>query len=73
MREEVHYLVFNPMRDKPRFRHETYISAVNEAERLAKLHPGERFYVLIATGFAHVAPPPPVFTELSAPGSEIPF
>lgn len=38
--------------NSPKYRHNSLDSATNEAERLAKLHPGEKFFVLEAVGVA---------------------
>ncbi len=48
----VYYMVMG--NDKPNFKHTTLISAKNEAERLARLHPGQIFIVLQAVGSAVV-------------------
>jgi hypothetical protein len=42
------YIVWNPDAGLPRFKHESEHDAVREAERLAGLNPGQRFYVLSA-------------------------
>ena len=44
------WLVWNPSRDMPQVKHNTREAAIDEATRLAKLHPGEQFYILCATG-----------------------
>lgn len=51
------YYVFNPERDKPTYRHKSVESAIEEAERLAQLNPGEDFVVLEAVGVARVERP----------------
>lgn len=43
------WLVWHEDGGEPRVRHNSKQSALNEAERLAKLTPGERFFVLKAT------------------------
>ena len=43
------WLVYNPLRNMPRRQHTHEGSAIREAERLARLHPGETFIVLEAT------------------------
>lgn len=40
------WLVWNPNANAPSLKHDTKISATAEAERLARKHPGEKFYVL---------------------------
>lgn len=44
------WMVWNPNRNPPMFMHATEVAAEAEAERLAKLNPGERFFVLEAIG-----------------------
>lgn len=46
------WLVWNPQRGSPTYRHETHASAVAEAHRLASKSPGESFYVLGCVGRA---------------------
>jgi hypothetical protein len=46
MENDGFYLVWNPARGIPTFKHWTYEDATTEAERLANKHPGEHFYVL---------------------------
>lgn len=43
------WMVWNPKRDTPAYQHHSHEAAVSEAERLARLNPGQRFYVLEAT------------------------
>lgn len=43
---EAFWLVWNPDRSMPSHKHTTEYAAVNEAERLARQHPGEMFVVL---------------------------
>lgn len=40
------WVVWNPQGHSPTFRHDTEISAYEEAERLARLIPGQEFIVL---------------------------
>lgn len=42
-------MVWNPSRNPPTYQHPDRLSAINEAERLARLNPGDEFYVLAAT------------------------
>ena len=42
------WLVWNPKREVPTHRHNTKQSAINEAERLARLQRGDTFYILQA-------------------------
>lgn len=44
------WMVWNPNRNPPTHRHDTEASAETEAERLAKLNPGEHFIILEAVG-----------------------
>lgn len=46
--EDVFWMVWNPARNPPSFKHESLIAATNEAERLARIHPGQTFVVLEA-------------------------
>lgn len=50
--EDAFWMVWNPGRDQPTHRHETRDAAMQEARRLARLNPGERFYVLAAESVA---------------------
>jgi hypothetical protein len=53
-REETFFLVWNSarMNESPKYRHGNKQSAKLEAERLARLSPGSRFYVLQAVSLA---------------------
>lgn len=44
------FLVQNPATGYARHRHKTIESAEAEAQRLANLHPGKKFHVLVALG-----------------------
>lgn len=46
------YLVWNPNRAMPKYKHPNEESAVLEAKRLSALHPGEDFVVLRSVGTA---------------------
>ena len=48
MSEEQFWMVWSPQGSTPTHQHITKSSAVNEAERLARLRPGQEFYVLEA-------------------------
>jgi len=65
------FVVWNPRRGAPTFRHETRTSATAEATRLAKNNPGEQFIVLAAIAIAEV--PPPVIVRELRHEMEIPF
>lgn len=47
------WLVWNPQGNNPTFRHHSREAAQAEAERLARLAPGQRFYVLAALSVTH--------------------
>jgi hypothetical protein len=64
------WLVWNPGHGAPNFKHYDSASAVREAERLARLHPGEKFYVMVSVGVA-VVEQPSVYTAFSDYG--VPF
>lgn len=49
---EFFYLVWGADRFDSRVRHASFADAQREADRLAVVHPGTRFYVLQAKGFA---------------------
>lgn len=65
------WMVWNPRRNPPTCRHGTEGSATKEAERLAALYPGQRFYVLAAIKAREVNNMQRI--ELSEPESELPF
>jgi len=46
------YMVWNEETGQTHFKHGSYDSAVHESKRLARTHPGVRFYVLAAVGCA---------------------
>ena len=64
MRQSPFWYVFNPRRNKPVYRHQTYESALREAKRLSRLKPGEVFYVLKAEARVYTSPSEPEVTEL---------
>lgn len=49
------WMVWNPQGHAPTFQHITVESARAEAERLSRLNPGHRFYVLSALGHCSYA------------------
>ena len=53
------WMVFNDSLSgrAPTFKHPTLESAKQEAERLSRLNPGIRFWVLEAQGFMQITPP----------------
>lgn len=51
------WLVWNPSHEYPRHRHADANQAVKESERLARLHPGQRFFVMKAVGCSLVEAP----------------
>ena len=65
------FVVWNPERGNPRYRHPTLSLAEGEAERLALDSPGQCFYVLAALSFARVQRPVTV-TKLNH-DHDIPF
>ena len=52
--EMIFWVVWNPSQGLPRYRHTTIDEAKAEAERLARLSQGQKFYVLQALGVAEV-------------------
>ncbi len=62
------WLVWNPQRGSPSFRHTNGDSALAEAKRLAIQHPGEGFFTLVAV-HAVQAMEPVTVTKLD----DIPF
>lgn len=52
MKEQKIYLVWNPAGRSPSYIHPSHESAKNEAKRLARLHPDNKFYVLESVGVA---------------------
>jgi hypothetical protein len=46
MNSDTFFVVWNPERGLPRFKHDNYQAAVTEAKRLARETPDEPFYVL---------------------------
>jgi hypothetical protein len=48
VKEEPFWVVWNPNRGNPQFRHPSFDEAMNEAKRLCGAQPGEEFIVLRA-------------------------
>jgi hypothetical protein len=42
------FLVWNPKRSAPTYQHASYESALRESERLARMSPGQDFFILQA-------------------------
>lgn len=57
MSAEAFWMVWNPAASAPRHRHDTEREAIAEAERLARTHPGQEFYILEATHLRTVNEP----------------
>lgn len=67
----VFFMVWNPSGGSPVFRHSLRSQAVQEAERLARLHPEQVFFVL---GAVSVSKKKDVFTEeLYDASDDLPF
>lgn len=62
------FVVWNPSHGLPRYQHDTHDAAKEEAHRLARQHPGQTLYVMVATGKAELADP-----VKWTPSDEIPF
>jgi hypothetical protein len=54
---KIFWIIWNPAANRPTVMHETLDSAKKEAERLAKLNPGQRFVVLKSIEFCEVHNP----------------
>lgn len=59
------FMIYNPERNHPRVVHNTMSEANSEAMRLARLHPGQRFYILSAQGYFSTPQPQPVYTDIT--------
>ncbi len=46
------WMVYNPQGGAPTYQHSSFQQAKAEAERLARMNPGQSFYVLQACGMA---------------------
>lgn len=58
------YMIYNPEANHPRVVHKSLNTLVAEAERLARLHPGQKFYIMEARGYYSVAKPPVTYTPV---------
>ncbi len=68
------WMVWNVEGRAPTYKHASHASAVNEAERLARLNPGQTFAVLRATDLRHSGPMERVELQPHEPRpDEIPF
>lgn len=65
------WVVWNPDQNAPRYRHASEVAAIGEAERLARMNPGQRFFVLEAIALRSVDSMQRV--NLREPHDEIPF
>jgi len=54
---EKYWIIWNPERGLPKFRHPSFEFAKVEAKRLALLHPGQEFHVLESQGFMKASEP----------------
>lgn len=72
MKEEPQFwMVWSPQGNPPRFRHDTFDSARDEAKRLARLDPGRTFIVLCAVrGYVLSRPEP---EEIRFDDDDLPF
>lgn len=48
MADDTFWMVWNEGGSSPRVKHETKVFAIHEAERLARMNPGQRFVVMEA-------------------------
>lgn len=65
------YIVWNPEGSNPRFRHDCFEAAANEAHRLALINPGQDFFVMQA--HRRVSTPKPVEIEDFDTRLDVPF
>lgn len=73
MNRQPGYYVFNPKGAVPRYLHDTLEGAQQEAQRLARLIPGQTFVVLATVGAFELPAPGPVWTQLEPTDRAIPF
>lgn len=71
--EERYWLVWNPQTARTSFKHPTEHSATTEAERLARLNPGEMFVVLTPVSARKVDDMQIIKFGPTPPSSEPPF
>lgn len=72
--ESSFWMVWNPQRYAPTYRHTTAESALTEAKRLARNNPSQKFYVLQAIGLATIPEPPVHVIKLASDvDADIPF
>jgi hypothetical protein len=57
------WMVYNPKRQAPKRQHQTFGDASEEAARLAKLQPGDQFFILEALTVYVGVPQPAVVTK----------
>lgn len=57
------FMVWNPARNLPTFRHPNRVAAKREAERLAAQQPGDEFYVLKAVSRSAMPKVAPITTK----------
>lgn len=60
------FIVWNPQGGNPKQRHGSPYLAIEEAKRLARLSPGQKFYVARVSGVAEVEPAPTTFHVLAS-------
>lgn len=63
MNEKHFWMVWCPAKYAPTFRHETELAARAEAARLARLNPGNEFFVLESTSSARCTEPQVIYAE----------
>lgn len=70
--EEIFYMVYNPNGGRaPMMKHSTLKKADEEAKRMARIHPGQNFFVLKAVHCWSVVAPEPVEIELAITEEEL--
>lgn len=63
MSESAYWYVWNMSGHRPQHKHWSRKSAIKEAERLATINEGERFYVLMVEGSAQKPKPEALFVQ----------
>ena len=66
------YLVWNPQAGFPTASHSVFNAAKEEAKRLARLHRGQEFHVMISAGCA-VVREPDIWVDGNVPDQMFPF